>query len=224
MKSVVAIVAATVVALVCAPAAGAQQLIQPGAYHETSVGACTLGFVFSGPSGQALLGTAAHCVDRVGETVRDIDGVAWGKVAFIGDEDDTARDFAFITVDSEDLGRVRNGVKGHPQYPTGFTRSSETALGDVIQQSGYGIGFDLTAPTREQRKAALTFDDASIWGIAGLMNFGDSGGPLIHIRTGKALGIESRICIGVCTDEGPTVEGIIGQAAASRFPVTLRTV
>ena len=224
MRSIYAVVVAGFVALTCAPGASAQELIQPGAYHETSVGACTLSFVYSGPSGQTLLGTAAHCVDRVGETVRDIDGVSWGKVAFIGDADDTAEDFAFIAVDSEDLSRVRNGVKGHPQYPTGFTRSSETALGDVIQQSGYGLGFDLTAPTREQRKAVLTFDDASIWGIAGLMNFGDSGGPLIHVRTGKALGIESRICIGVCTDEGPTVEGILNRAAAARFPVTLRTV
>lgn len=43
-------------------------------------------------------------------------------------------------------------------------------------------------------------------------------------RSGKALGIVSQPCIGTCSEEGPTVQGIVSDAARSGFPVTLRTV
>lgn len=224
-RTIVAALAAAITAVTAAPAA-AQTLLQPGAYHETSTGACTLNFVYDGKGGLAgsgtYLGTAAHCAEKKGDVVRDIDGVRFGTIAYIGDADVTAKDFALILVDSEDIPRVRAAVRGYPQYPTGFTTSSETRAGDQIQFSGYGLGFDLTQPTREKRFGLLTFDDSQIWGVAGAMNFGDSGGPLVHIPTGKALGIESRVCIGVCTDEGPTVQGILAKAAAAGFPVALR--
>ena len=41
----------------------------------------------------------------------------------------------------------------------------------------------------------------------------------------KALGIVSRLCgAGACSEEGPTVQGILAKAAAAGFPITLRTV
>ena len=46
----------------------------------------------------------------------------------------------------------------------------------------------------------------------------------MHVKTGKALGIVSRLCAGACSEEGPTVQGILAKAAARGFPVTLRTV
>jgi hypothetical protein len=105
-------------------------------------------------SGKTYLGTAAHCVSSSGQPLRDIDGTAFGKVAF-------------IEVDPEDLGRVSPAVKGHPQYPKGST---------------------------------------------------------VPVRTGKALGIVSRLCAGACSEEGPTVQCILAKAAAAGFSVTLRTV
>jgi hypothetical protein len=39
-----------------------------------------------------------------------------------------------------------------------------------------------------------------------------------------SLGIVSRLCIGLCEEEGPTVEGILAKAAAAGFSVTVRTV
>ena len=204
------------------PAAAAVTL-QPGAYHETDAGSCTLNFAYSG-GGKTYLGTAAHCVASIGQSVRDIDGTDFGKVAFIGDQDVTQWDFAFIEVDPEDVGRVSAAVKGHPTFPKGSTVPADTLTGDAIQLSGYGLGYGTTPATQERRQALMGFDDAELYDVSGPIHWGDSGGPLVHVRTGKALGIVSRLCAGACSEEGPTVQGILAKAAASGFPVTLRTV
>jgi hypothetical protein len=204
-------------------AASAAVTLQPGAYHETDAGSCTLNFAYSG-GGTTYLGTAAHCVERIGQRVRDIEGTEFGSVAFIGDADQTVWDFAFIEVDTEDLARVSPAMKGWPAYPKGSTVPADTLTGDSIQLSGYGLGYDTTKSTQEQRTALHAFDDAARYAVNGPIHWGDSGGPLVHRRTGKALGIVSRLCVGACTEEGPTVQGILAKAAASGFPVTLRTV
>jgi hypothetical protein len=211
-------------ALGAAPAAAqAAPTLQPGAYHETSAGSCTMNFVYTGGT-KTYLGTAAHCVSRVGETVQDSEGTTFGKVAFIGDADVMEEDYAFIEVDAEDVSRVSPAMKGHPQYPTGVTTPGETSAGDVVQASGFGVGFGETKPTQEQRKAALSYDDAEIHTLTGPVLFGDSGGPFAHVKTGKALGIVSRLCLGVCSEEGPTVQGLLAKAAARGFVVTMKTV
>src|SRR3712207_3829725 len=46
-------------------AAQAAVTLQPGAYHETDAGSCTLNFAYTG-GGKTYLGTAAHCVDSIG--------------------------------------------------------------------------------------------------------------------------------------------------------------
>jgi hypothetical protein len=197
--------------------------IQPGDYQETDAGACTLSFVYDG-GGKTYMGTAAHCVESVGQDVRLLDGRTFGDVAFIGNQDVTQEDYAFIEVRPEFLAEVDPSVKGSPGLPSGsFTTPPETARGDLIQLSGYGLGFGATQPTRERRQAVMGFDDAELYDVTGPLIFGDSGGPLVHLKTGKALGIVSRLCIGVCTEEGPTVQGILAKAAARGFSVTLRT-
>jgi hypothetical protein len=211
--------------LLVAPAgAGAAVTLQPGAYHETAAGSCTLNFAYTGPSGETLLGTAAHCVESVGQAVYDIEGVHFGNVAWIGDQDTTEKDFAFIEVLPAHVGRVSAAVKGHPQYPTGSTVPADTVLGDSIQLSGYGLGYGTTQPTQEKRQAVFGSDDTQTYSVSGPIHWGDSGGPLVHIETGKALGIVSRLCLGPCTEEGPTVQGILDGARAAGFAVTLRTV
>ena len=206
-----------------APAASAAVTLQPGAYHETDAGSCTLNFAYTG-GGKTYLGTAAHCVEKVGQVTYDIDGVPFGKVAFIGDADVTEWDFAFIAVDTEDLARVSAAVKGHPAYPRGATVPTDTTAGDTIQLSGYGLGYGTTQTTQEDRTAIMGGDDAEWYSVSGPIHWGDSGGPLVHVRTGKALGIVSRLCIGTCSEEGPTVQGILAKAASRGFPVTLLTV
>ncbi len=87
-----------------------------------------------------------------------------------------------------------------------------------------GLGYGTTTQTQEQRTAIMGSDDAQTYDVSGPIHWGDSGGPLVHKRTGKALGIVSRLCAGACSEEGPTVQGILAKAAAAGFPVTLRTV
>jgi hypothetical protein len=222
----VALFAATLVLASPAPVRAADP-IQPGDFVGTSLGGCTLSFVFDGlgaNTGRVYLGTAAHCVEQVGDAVQDEFGAQFGTVALIGNPDDTAEDFAFIEVAPAFVSQVSPAVKGWAQYPTGSTIHSETAFGDLLQLSGYGVGFDLLGPTREQRVGVLTFDDAETYRLIGPDTFGDSGGPIVHKRTGRAFGIVSRLCIGLCTSEGATVEGILAKAAARGFPVQLRTV
>ena len=163
-----------IVALAALPAtASAAVTLQPGAYHETDAGSCTLNFAYSG-NGKTYLGTAAHCVASIGQPVRDIDGTEFGKVAFIGDENTTEWDFAFIEVDPEDAGRVSPAVKGHAAFPKGFTTAAETLTGDSVQLSGYGLGYDTTPATQEQRQALMGFDDAELYTVSGPIHWGDS--------------------------------------------------
>jgi hypothetical protein len=114
-------------------------------------------------------------------------------------------------------------VKGSPRYPTGVTAPADTRTGDTIQLSGFGQLFGLLPLTQERRIGLMVGDDANRHTVVAPLIFGDSGGPLVHSRTGRAMGIVSRLCIGLCTEEGPTVQGILAKARARGFAVTLRT-
>ncbi|MEA3078461.1 MAG: Trypsin-like peptidase domain [Actinomycetota bacterium] len=210
------------------PATAVGYPVQPGDEIITPVGGCTLNFVYDGTgkqAGKVFVGTAAHCVNKVGDPIKlGATGETFGKAAFVGNQDNTADDYAFIQVLTAFVPRVNPAVKGSPAYPKGVTTPTETATGDLVQLSGYGLGFGATQPTQERREAVLGYDDTSIYDVSGPIDWGDSGGPLVHIATGKALGIVSRLCLGVCTEEGPTVQGIIARARARNFPVSLRTV
>lgn len=217
----VRVLIATAACVVALP--GSALAIQPGDYHETDAGACTLSFVYDG-GGKTYMGTAAHCVESVGQDVRLMDGRVFGDVALIGDPDVTAQDYAFIEVRPAFVGEVSPAVQGSPGLPSGgFTTPDQTASGDQVQLSGHGVGFGATQPTRERRTAVMGFDDTELYDVTGPLIFGDSGGPLVHLPTGRALGIVSRLCVGVCTEEGPTVQGILAKAAGRGFQVTLRT-
>lgn len=213
-------------ALLIAPAAQAQTPIQPGAMLQTDAGQCTLNFVFDGlgrNAGKVYIGTAAHCGEAVGQEARDVDDATFGTFAFIADADDAAFDYAFIEVLPEHVPRVDPALKGHPEIPTGFTTPEETEAGDMIQMSGYGVGFGETQPTQESRQTILQTDDADIFTLSGPSVNGDSGGPFVHIPTGKALGLVSQYGFTYgATDVGPTIEGVLAKAAKAGFPVSLR--
>lgn len=219
---VVIIVAA--VPLGSGPAEADTNKIQPGDVAYVSEGQCTLNFVFDGPGGKTYIGTAAHCVDKVGDAVATSQYGDFGEVAWIGDADETELDFAFIEVWSQFEDAIDPSVRGHPDYPIGYTIRQDTIIGDKIQISGYGVGYDLTYPTQTKRFGIHFSDNEKVYRMDGLDTWGDSGGPLVHVYSGKAYGIVSRACIDICTSTGPTVEGMLALAAEDGFAVTLRTV
>src|SRR3712207_9238501 len=90
--------------LALAPAtAQAATTLQPGAYHETDAGSCPLNFAYSG-NGKTYLGTAAHCVEQIGQPVRDIEGTEFGSVALTGHRYAAQGGLALIPADPPDAG------------------------------------------------------------------------------------------------------------------------
>lgn len=225
-----ALLVVTLVGSLLAPASAAD-VLRPGTLHSDvlfdppAASACRLGFVYDGTgprSGHTYFGTAAHCVLAVGDDIYlPGTGQVFGDVAAIGNAATAATDWALIEVRSEFLGQVSAAMEGSPQYPTGVTSPTQTNAGDPIQLAPSLV---LGTP----RQVTMVDDDAGVYRVSGSEVPSDSGGPLAHVPTGRALGAVSR---GVnCTDpgtcefyEGPTVQGILAKAAAVGFPITLRT-
>ncbi|HVL47890.1 MAG TPA: trypsin-like peptidase domain-containing protein [Candidatus Thermoplasmatota archaeon] len=243
--AVLAITALLAPALAGVPTARASsEPIQPGDAISTSIGGCTLNFVFDslateGPHvGKVWIGTAAHCVAREGERVWTTGIGPFGTVDYMGDSSGGERngrpgaqsDFALILVDAHLRGNVRASLKGHPTLPTGGLQPSvESKLGDRVQFSGYGTGYSLTFATREQRVGVLVHQDLLRYSLEGPIIYGDSGGPVVH-ASGRALGIVSIIDPVPLENsleghmQGPTVEGVIRELAPLGFALSLRSV
>lgn len=220
--------------VVGAPVAQAQEApIQPGSSITMGGSFCTLNWIYDGPGGHTYGGTAAHCVDSVGQRISLASGSLGepieeiGSVAYVDDD----LDYAFIQVDDSDLAQVDPSMKGHPTIPTGVATTDTAATGDLMQFSGHGVGFHLLAPTQEQRAGILHSNDGTQHYIMGAVSPGDSGGPVADITDGnKAFGIVNTVGAGVnnavpyAGEGGVSLEGMLTDAAAGGFPVTVRTV
>lgn len=226
-----ALLTASLLALLWGPSAHAALPVQPGIQIESGGSGCTASFVYDGAgqgnSGKVFIGTAGHCVAKIGDAVRNEEGETFASVAFIGNAEDLRTDYAFLEVLPAFADRVSPAVKGHPNIPAvGVATPADTRPGDAIQISGYGTAFELLPATRERRTAQLTGHSDRYYEIFGPITQGDSGGPLVHLASGRALGVISRLCFGLsCLGvHGPSVQGIIAHATAGGFPVRLRTV
>jgi len=212
---------AVVFALLAPAQLRAATTIQPGDEVLTTVGGCTLGFAATG-GGNTYFMTAAHCVEHVNDDVRLGDGTVFGDVAAIGNQNATATDWALLQVRAAYVPIVRGTVRGIAGTPSGYSTANGTALGDVLRFSGYGIPWFVDPLLRENRYGAIVSDDAESYVAIGMDTNGDSGGPIVHDATGDAYGLVSRLCIGPCTSEGPTVQGILNKAAAKGFSLSLK--
>lgn len=194
--------------------------IRPGMVATVPAGQCTLNFIFDGPSGQVYVGIAAHCVEP-GDTVTTTGYPHFGSVVY---DDDAARDFALIQVRQEFVSSVSAEVKGHPGMPTGVTTFQETTVGDIVLLSGYGLLWSTTTITQEKRLGPLFSDNQNSYCADAPALWGDSGGPVLHQKTGKALGFVSALGV-FCPSSltGSTIQGAIAKATADGFPITLRT-
>lgn len=214
-----------------APVVAQTVAIQPGAsIINESGGQCTLNWVYDGAgelAGEVYIGTAGHCVDRVGEQITLQSATfgdplfAIGQVALISPN----LDYSLIRVSDENLDLVDPAMKGHPQIPSGMSTTETTNFGDTVQFSGNGVGFHATTLTQEERVGILHHHDETDWSALGPVSPGDSGGPAADVTDGnKALGIVTVLCIGTsCSGAGGvSLEGLLQDAAALGFTVTLR--
>jgi hypothetical protein len=189
---------------------GLDSPIRPGSHVTTSVGSCTLNFVFydsvldEGQVPAAYVGTAAHCTQRAGDRVT-VPGVGEiGTVVYDSDHAGSGADFALIRIDDELVGRTNPQVRGFTG-PTGSVTTADLGHGDLVDVYGYGVVFGRGEQTRPRRGVLMNWDESEYAINMPAVN-GDSGGPVLHSSTGKALGIVSRYGFAAMppsTDQGP---------------------
>lgn len=233
-------ISAAVAALACVTLSGtparAADVVQPGSPIVTGGSSCTLNWIYDGTgtrAGDVYGGTAAHCVGSVGQAVHLTTGTFGttirqiGTVAYIS----SALDSALILLDTDDPDIVVDArLKGHPGIPTGV--SANSAVGDLIQFSGNGIGFHATQPTRESRVGVLVHDDGTQHYVDGPVSNGDSGGPVADVTDGNtALGIVNTLGVAASSawgaavgEGGVSLPALFADASANGFPIELRTI
>ncbi len=230
-----------------APDTARVETVQPGAFALFEDGdLCTLNWVFdevvpaaADRDARVFIGTAAHCTSGVGQTVALATpsiavtfetGPTFGRVAHIDDD----LDFALVEIDPSWHDRVDPSMRGHPDIPTGVSTTATAAFGDLLQLSGNGIGYHQSAPTREQRVAALSTNSGRWFWAFGSATPGDSGGPVANLSDGgTALGLATAIAVGYVDDSttglqaginGVSIEGAMADAAGDGIELRLRTV
>jgi hypothetical protein len=243
VRGIVSVLAVLATALVPASAAAQTEPISPGSQALFPNAGCTLNFIFDGTgpaAGRVFAGVAAHCSEAVGDEVRMGDGTdpqaqLIGRVAVRGAYNPppgagyvvVEEDWSLVEILPHAHGRVAPEMVGHPGFPTGVADPTRMASGDVLQFSGWGTATQATAETRERRQGQwMGGDEIKYDALAPLANPGDSGGPIVDVKSGGALGVVSTgyriFCTPGCTLEGPTIAHLIEGAAAEGVPVRLR--
>jgi hypothetical protein len=188
---------------------GACPGVRPGGRVVTTVGDCTLNFLFRAPDGTRYIGTAGHCVtsgpasnddfhpdgdgrvERVwswgsGPAAEDPDGRRIGEFAYAVVQ--SPKDFALIRLDP--------GVEASPEMchfgaPRGVSTTTDTMSAVVLRYYGNGVGIDTVAPARSA--VALGTPDPDHVYAAGLALPGDSGAGVMTT---------DRLAIGVLVTTG----------------------
>lgn len=211
------------------------------------------GKVFFGTAAHCIAGKRNASIDHQwgfnaagtsngGYLLASTDFARFAKVSYLGDYGDsvnggkgvengvpgTQHDFALLEVQPAYLSKVAPSVRGHPASPSGYTLSSQTRQGDLLWHSGHGTIYSDVQAIRENHAGILYSDNPATYVEVGSSVPGDSGGPILHAASGKALGIVSSSSVGIglppVRDVGPTVEGVLAELASLGIHVTLRTV
>jgi hypothetical protein len=207
----------------------ATAILRPGA----PIGWCTYNFLFVDPYGENqtgeptyYIGTAAHCVEDVGVRMPLAGHGEIGEVVFSSFNETYQEeygveewvDFALVRLD-EDL-----NLQAHPRMmntdgPTGYAVAADVALGDELIHHGYGLLFGEIEPLRDRPGILVSYDrdfcsESAVW-------WGDSGSPVLHADTNKALGIVSRAgwfeCLPASQLAGATIPYIMDELAKTPF-------
>lgn len=137
---------------------------------------CTANFIYSG-GGQYYIGTAGHCVDRVGQSVyMQVNSPGVGaSIANVGTvskfvDGGVGNDYAVIA--------IRSGFAVDPKLPQGGPSGIYTGCGPaVVTHYGHGYGVAVAQGKLEGGLATNWFDDAFGWTGAGAP--GDSGSAVL---------------------------------------------
>ena len=202
--------------------------VRPGVAME---GGCTMNFLFfdNRTDGRTsyYMGTAGHCTAEVGDRLAVAGQGEIGTVVFDSDVTggaDPTVDFTLVLLD-EGRNLDANPRMVNHDGPVGAVVSSDLAVGDEVLLHGYGLVLGSTEATRDRSGVLVDHSDTMYVADMPAVN-GDSGSPLLHGPTGKALGIVSHYGIGAVppsTDEGPLIGFILDECARAGFPVSLAT-
>lgn len=137
---------------------------------------CTANFIYSG-GGQYYIGTAGHCVERVGQSVyMQVNSPGIGaSIANIGTvskfvDKGVGNDYAVIA--------IRSGFAVDPKLPQGGPQGIYTGCGPaVVTHYGHGYGVAVAQGKLEGGLATNWFNDAFGWTGAGAP--GDSGSAVL---------------------------------------------
>lgn len=171
-------------------------LLRPGSKLFPSE--CTAGFLFVDPlTGLYYASTAAHCTDPAEGNSEDGTGVRIelddfgeiGTVILDGDAVSPSVDFSLIELDPG-INEIANPRVIDFQGPTGLIECTDTALGDSLGLYGHGFIFD-TAEFMLAREGTLIECEGAEYGSAFLTDGGDSGAPVLHLSSSRALGMHT---------------------------------
>jgi hypothetical protein len=199
---------------------------------------CTGGFLLDGVKrlrGRLFMAVAAHCYEhRIGERIRDEHNRPFGTLVYSHWKYTTfADDIALIEIDRSQWNRTTPELAGHPGMPTGIGNGENIHVGDRVGFAGWGFATDYNSTTREQRVGVLDSYDRELWGADAPVSNGDSGGPVVDLESGAAVGSISNYCVPLpvndsdgfvpgCTGYGPNTEQLVRLATAQGWPVKLR--
>lgn len=205
--------------------------IRPG----SSMGGCTYNYIFyelayptpevPNPVPDVFIGTAGHCTDDLGERT-SLPGLGQiGTVVYDSDVVDSEVDFSLIQLDPERVAETNPQMRGF-DGPRGVATPASFALGDRVDVYGYGLVVGSREETRPRWGVLTDWTETEYVADMPAVN-GDSGAPLLHDKTGNALGIISRYGIGQVppsTDVGPLVTWALQEVRAAGFDVVLATI
>ena len=149
---------------------------------------CTANFIFTDGTSK-YVGTARHCVDRVGqEVVMQVDSTTLASVGTVArmttGEGEPGNDFSLIKIDPAVAAKW--GV--NPAVPVaGGPNGIYTGCGpEVVKHYGHGYGVAVSQGKPEGGLATNWHDDGFGWTGAGAP--GDSGSPVLTADTSQAVG------------------------------------
>ena len=182
---------------------------------------CTANFIFAG-SGNQYVGTARHCVDRIGQEVTmQLDTTTIGVVGTVSHmtsgEGEPGNDWALVRIDPAVAAEW--GVD--PRIPViGGPQGVYTGCGPTpVAHYGHGYGVAVSQGKPEFGLATNVYDDGYGW--TGFGAPGDSGSPVVTSPGGPAIGNFTHLIVDLGAYPGSDLAGMRVTAAMQRFGVSL---